>query len=288
VKGSKRPNLYLLACLFHVFSRSLKPSASAEAAAAALMTQEDDEVADEEVHLNEDEGTREERAFRLWLNSMGFPVRNLFEDMKDGLLLLRVLDFVEPGVVKWEKVNMKPTNKFQMLENCVYGVQLCLVNPLKFSLVGIDGRNVHKGDKMPILAIVWQAMRYHMVHMLKGLNVTQGKEVTDGDILRWANEMVANNGKSSRIHSFKDPAIQGGHFLIDLLDAVMPGRVDYSKVLPGDTDQQCMRNAQYIITLARTGGCSLFLLWEDIFEVKPKMLLIFVGTLMQMYYKGKK
>ena len=34
--------------------------------------------------------SREERAFRLCMNSLGLPVRYLVEDLKDGVILLKV------------------------------------------------------------------------------------------------------------------------------------------------------------------------------------------------------
>jgi plastin-1 len=62
------------------------------------------------------EGTREARAFALWINSLGIDpfVHNLFEDLRDGLVLLRVMDKINPGCVDWSKVNTKePLNKFK-------------------------------------------------------------------------------------------------------------------------------------------------------------------------------
>ena len=43
------------------------------------------------------EGTREERAFRMWINSLDHGddqehVNNLYEECKDGLLLMKVMD----------------------------------------------------------------------------------------------------------------------------------------------------------------------------------------------------
>ena len=41
-------------------------------------------------------------------------------------------------------------------------------------------------------------------------------------------------------------------------------------------------NAKYAISVARKMGALVFLLWEDIVEVKQKLLLTFVGTLMSL------
>jgi len=59
--------------------------------------------------LDDDEGdSREERTFRLWMNSLGieggFYVNNLFADIqKDACVLLKVIDKVKPGSVDWKK-----------------------------------------------------------------------------------------------------------------------------------------------------------------------------------------
>ena len=62
--------------------------------------------------LEEDESdSREERAFRLWINSLGIDgvyVDNLYDGVRDGLVLLSVMDHVQPGVVEWSKVRACP------------------------------------------------------------------------------------------------------------------------------------------------------------------------------------
>ena len=50
--------------------------------------------------------SREERVFRMWINSLnieGVYVNELFCDLEDGLVLLRVIDIVQPGSVNWKK-----------------------------------------------------------------------------------------------------------------------------------------------------------------------------------------
>merc|ERR1712176_1719343 len=61
------------------------------------------------------EGSREERAFRLWINSLGIEdvfVNNLYEDVRDGLVLCKVIHRIDPTVVDWSKVEKNPTNVF--------------------------------------------------------------------------------------------------------------------------------------------------------------------------------
>jgi len=58
--------------------------------------------------------SREERAFRMWINSLNldFQINNLYEDCKDGLLLLRILEkILGPGRVDWKKAVLQPKHK---------------------------------------------------------------------------------------------------------------------------------------------------------------------------------
>ena len=81
---------------------------------------------------------------------------------------------------------------------------------------------------------------------------------------------------------FRDKSLGDGLFLIDFLYAIDPSLVDYQLVTPGDSTENKMLNAKYAINVARQMGCCVFLLWEDIVEVKSKMLLTFVGALMTL------
>lgn len=126
-------------------------------------------------------------------------------------------------------------------------------------------------------------MRFYILNFLKGLSVG-GKEVTDQDIINWANNKVAASGKPGAISTgFKDKHIANGRFLIDLLNACDSRSINYDYVTPGETDQQKQDNAKYAIGCARKMGCTVFLLWEDIVEVQPKMIMTFVAAIMQQF-----
>jgi plastin-1 len=50
------------------------------------------------------EGTREERSFRMWINSLnieGVYVHNLYEEVKDGLTLIKILEKLDPSNIQW-------------------------------------------------------------------------------------------------------------------------------------------------------------------------------------------
>lgn len=53
--------------------------------------------------------------------------------------------------------------------------------------------------------------------------------------------------------------------------------VDYEFVTAGTSAEDAMANAKYALSVARKLGAVIFLLPEDIVEVKPKMILTFIG-----------
>jgi len=267
VKGNPKLNLAFVAHLFNTHP--------------GLAPLTDEEKAALEEWLFASEGTREARAFSLWINSLGIEpfVQNLFEDLKNGLVLLRVFDKISPGSVDWTKVNQKePLNKFKCVENCNYATTVG--KNLKFSLVGIAGSDLVDGNKTLTLALVWQMMRFHIVSVLKGLSKSTGKDITDQDIVDWANNTVAGAGKKTSMSSFKDPTLRTGLFVVDLLAAIRPNIINYELVTPGESDHDATQNSKYAISIARKLGATIFCLPEDIVEVKPKMIMTFVGSVM--------
>ncbi|KAJ8446932.1 hypothetical protein Cgig2_016474 [Carnegiea gigantea] len=133
-----------------------------------------------------------------------------------------------------------------------------------------------------------------MLQLLKNLrSFSQGKEIKDADILNWANKKVQISGKPSHMESFKDKSLSNGIFLLELLSAVEPRVVNWQVVTKGETgknesetvpfnqsDEDKQANANYIISVARKLGCSIFLLPEDIVEVNQKMILTLTASIM--------
>ncbi|CAO2826486.1 unnamed protein product [Amaranthus hypochondriacus] len=238
-----------------------------------------------EVSPDDAQVSREERAFRFWLNSLGnsTSIDNVFEDLRDGWILLKTLDKISPGIVNW-KIASKPPIKmpFKKVENCNQAIKLG--KQLKFSLVNIAGNDIVQGNKKLILAYLWQLMRCNMMQLLRNLRFhSHGKEINDADILEWANNLVKNSRGQSRMSSFKDKSLSDGMFFLELLSAVQPRVVNWSLVTKGVSDEEKKMNASYIISIARKLGCSIFLLPEDITEVNQKMILTLTASIMYWF-----
>lgn len=185
-------------------------------------------------------------------------MQNLFEDLRDGVIILQAFDKVIPGSVVWRRVSKPkfveqpvelaegeepkpPLSRFKMVENTNYAVDLAKSN--RMQIVGIQGADIVDGSKTLTLGLVWQLMRRNIVQTLASLS-KGGREVTDSDIIKWANDTVKKAGKSSSMRSFKDPGIKNAVFFLDLLDSLKPGYVDYSLVNNGNTDDECRLNGE--------------------------------------------
>ncbi|XP_027336477.1 fimbrin-2 [Abrus precatorius] len=272
VEGSPNLNLAFVA---HIFQH--RNGLSAQTKQISLLEALPDDTQD----------SREERAFRLWINSLGNStyINNVFEDLRNGWVLLETLEKVSPGIVNW-KIASKPPIKmpFKKVENCNQVVKIG--KQLKFSLVNVAGNDIVQGNKKLILAYLWQLMRFNILQLLKNLRFhSRGKEITDADILEWANSKVSCSGSQSRMDSFKDKSLSDGIFFLELLSSVQPRAVNWGLITKGVTDQEKTMNATYIISIARKLGCSIFLLPEDITEVNQKMILTLTASIMSWCLK---
>jgi len=243
----------------------------------------DETEAPPEIEDFDAEGEREARVFTLWLNSLDVEpgVYNLFEDLKDGTVLLQGFDKVIPGSVIWRRVS-KPKegqelSRFKMVENTNYAVDLAKAN--KMHIVGIQGSDIVDGTKTLVLGLVWQLMRLSINQTLASIS-KDGKGVSDLEMVKWANETVKKGGKSSTMRSFKDPSLSNGIFFLDLLNGLRPGYVDYNLVTRGQDPEEKKQNAKLAISIARKMNALIFLVPEDIVDVRPRLMLTFVGSLM--------
>lgn len=102
VSGNTKVNTLFVAAIFNT-CHGLQELTEEEYAAAGLL---DDDI----------EGTKEERAFRLWINSLDLEdvfVTNLYTDFNDGILLNKIIHRINDKAVDWKKIDMAPNNDFK-------------------------------------------------------------------------------------------------------------------------------------------------------------------------------
>ncbi|XP_055472216.1 plastin-3 [Psammomys obesus] len=265
VSGNPKLNLAFVANLFNKYPALTKP-----------------ENQDIDWTLLEGE-TREERTFRNWMNSLGVNphVNHLYADLQDALVILQLYERIKVPV-DWSKVNKPPYPKLganmKKLENCNYAVELGK-HPAKFSLVGIGGQDLNDGNPTLTLAIVWQLMRRYTLNVLEDLG--DGQKANDDIIVNWVNRTLSEAGKSTSIQGFKDKTISSSLAVVDLIDAIQPGCINYDLVKSGNlTEDDKHNNAKYAVSMARRIGARVYALPEDLVEVKPKMVMTVFACLM--------
>jgi len=152
-------------------------------------------------------------------------------------------------------------------------------------LVGIQGADIVDGSKTLVLGLVWQLMRMSISKTLQSLaKGGHGRPISDQEILKWANTTVQKAKPAARaIRSFKDSSLTTAIFFLDLLEALRPGIVDPSLIInvsdTGDYDSR-RQNAKLAISIARKLNAVIFLVPEDIVDIRPRLIMTFVGSLM--------
>eukprot|EP00010_Vexillifera_abyssalis_P002920 CAMPEP_0201551642 /NCGR_PEP_ID=MMETSP0173_2-20130828/8489_1 /ASSEMBLY_ACC=CAM_ASM_000268 /TAXON_ID=218659 /ORGANISM="Vexillifera sp., Strain DIVA3 564/2" /LENGTH=536 /DNA_ID=CAMNT_0047961949 /DNA_START=10 /DNA_END=1620 /DNA_ORIENTATION=+ len=238
-------------------------------------------VDDEPIEIIEE--TREEKTYRNFMNSLGVDpfVNNLYEDLRDGIVLIRLFKAIDDSIVDDKRVNWPPYRKIganmKKLENCNYVIELGRQS--KFSLVGIQGKDIQDAHKVSTLALVWQMMRAYTLKMLEEMS-PDGKRIGDNEIIEWANSTCAGASKQSKISSFKDSKIASSLPIADLIDAIRPGSINYDLIEQTQNEEELLKNARYVITVGRQQGAVIFALPEDVVEVMPKMVMTLYAGLM--------
>ena len=224
---------------------------------------------------DDEEGGREERSFRTWINSLKLEgvkkVNNLYEECRNGLLLLKMIDKIKPGTVNWKIVEQKNLkNPFKVGVNCQEAIDASKRSGYK--IVSIGNKDIQEGKKKHILAIVWQLMRAHTLKIIG--------EKTEEELISWANSKIPEERK---IKNLKEKKLGDGLFWIDLLAAIEPRCIRWDLIVkenPSDKDKEM--NAKYALSVARGLGAMIFVVWEDITEVKSKLLLTFLASLYEV------
>ena len=132
---------------------------------------------------------------------------------------------------------------------------------------------------------IWAAFAKDSSNDRAGRNIFQvlgklsfnGSAVDEAGLLAWANAKVAGKELPPEqavppISGFQDKSMADSRFLLHMIDAVRPEAVDWAEVSAGGTEEERHENASYAISIARKIGCKVFLTWEDIVEVQPKMI----------------
>lgn len=221
------------------------------------------------------------------------------DSFKDGLLLLRALEEIEPNIIDWQKVNSKCSNKFKCIENC--NVFIAASKSAGFKLANIGGMDIVNENRKLVSAVIWQMIRRMLGNMFDGgENIGYG---ATSEMIEWANNMVAYRHEQKldagqehylvQVDGYNDPKLANGHFLLELLDTVCPGCVFWQavktwKLANGEINTNgLISNAQMVIKTMKQIGCILvFFDVEDIICVDEMWIVSMFGSILHRYRNG--
>ena len=100
---------------------------------------------------------------------------------------------------------------------------------------------------------------------------------TEEELIHWGNEKVDEDLK---VKSLKDKKLGNSLYFINIMKSIEPRSINWDIVITDkDDDDSKQNNAKYAISIARKLGATVFCVWEDITEVKSKLLLTFLDSI---------
>lgn len=79
-------------------------------------------------------------------------------------------------------------------------------------------------------------MRAYTLSVLSSLANTNSP-IIEKEIVAWVNTKLQNAGKTSSLRNFQDSSIADGKVVIDLVDSIKPGSINYDLVKHGGTEE---------------------------------------------------
>ena len=166
--------------------------------------------------------------------------------------------------------------RFKQVENTNYVVELGKQSWM--TLVGIQGSDIVDANRTLVLGLVWQLMRMNITKTLSKLADGGGKLISDMEMVKWANGQAAKKGGHA-IRSFKGPSLATGIFFLDVLEGMRPGSVDPNLIVHVHVDgeyEDRKANAKLAISIARKLNALIFLVPEDIIDIRPRLVRTFI------------
>ncbi|KAA6374446.1 MAG: putative actin bundling protein [Streblomastix strix] len=206
---------------------------------------------------------------RLPVDSSG---DNIFQLMKDGLVILKMVNQIQPGTIDEKLFNKTPKNTFQNNDN----LKLVLEGAKRIGckLIGISEKSVMEGNPMFISSLIRQLVNKSLtVHitlldhpelfllMKENESLDEFRNMSaEQRLLRWFNYHLERSGHTQRITNFGDDIKDGINYLI-LLNQLQ--------------DQQ----AEKILQISKQLGCKIFITAQDIIKGNKVLNQAFIAHL---------
>jgi len=243
----------------------------------------------------------EQLAFSHWINEhLGhdpdlkhlLPIdpegKNLYDKVKDGILLCKVINLSCPDTIDERAINKKNLTLYTKHENLTLALNSS--SAIGCNIVNIDGNDLMLGKPHLVLGLVWQIIRIGLFSQINlehcpGLAhlLMDGETIEDlvrlppeAILLRWVNYHLAAAGVSRRCNNFHTD-IQDSEIYIHLLAQIAPK--DAGVVTTALVERDDVERAEKMLQEADKLGCRAFVTPRDVARGIYKLNLAFVANL---------
>lgn len=233
--------------------------------------------------------TLEERTYRNWMNSLGVKpfVSYLDIDLSNGLILLQLIDIIQPGTVDWTRVVQifDPMKKlFQEQGNC--NLVVSYARSINIIFVNVSGEDIRERNKKLILGVVFQLMHaytYKLLHEAVGPGTLMPRD--DKDVLQWANETLTA-AQARTLSGFRDPILATGVPILQILEQIRPNSTSREVWLESTADDFSL--CSYAISCCRKAGARIYALPEHLRDLNGKMIQTILISLQALDYSNRR
>ena len=146
-------------------------------------------------------------------------VNYLMDDLRNGRILLCVIDRLRPKSVDWEKrYSSKLHSRIHIVQNCNYVIEICK-EKMNIKIVDIGGVDIVDGKVNLTLGLVWQLCKVYWEERVG--------QVNEEELVKWGNDRVPSE---HRIKNFKDKSLANCQFFLKVIESIEPAAVDFKRL----------------------------------------------------------
>ncbi|XP_018334938.1 plastin-2 [Agrilus planipennis] len=243
----------------------------------------------------------EQLAFSDWINSnLKFdpdlqhllPIDSdgklLYDKVKDGILLCKVINHSCPDTIDERAINKKNLTLYRKLENLT--LALSSAQAIGCNVVNIDAHSLEKGTPHLVLGLLWQIIRIGLFNQITlehcpGLTslLTDEEKIEDlmklspeNILLRWVNYHLEQAGTPRRITNFQSDVTDSEVYTY-LLKQIAPQEAEVN--VDALTEKDLLERAEIMLQQAAKLKCRSFVTPQDVVNGVYKLNLAFVANL---------
>ncbi|KAJ8270348.1 hypothetical protein GJAV_G00113370 [Gymnothorax javanicus] len=222
---------------------------------------------------------------------------SLFNSVKDGILLCKMINLSQPDTIDERVINKKKVTPFTMTENLM--LVLNSASAIGCTVVNIDAQDLKDGKPHLVLGLLWQIIK---IGLFADIEISrnealisllgQGEELDhllsrspEELLLRWVNYHLDQAG-CQPISNFSDD-IKDSKAYFHLLDQISPkGDTDEMAIIidmSGIHEHDLEQRAELMLRQAARLDCRQFVSPQDVVAGNHKLNMAFIANLYNMY-----